>query len=125
MISSNDGEDPDEAEFNFGLIRSNRTPKPAFLACTTMASLVGNPAPEELRIDGGTYVVRFGEGKASFFAVWRLGGAESTEIPYPKGMCRIVERDGESRTVEVKETGLEIEASERPRYIVPAAQTAT
>jgi hypothetical protein len=54
------------------------------------------------------------------FAVWRSGGAQSTELPCSKGRCRIVERDGESRTVEVKECGLEVEASEKPRYILPA-----
>jgi hypothetical protein len=117
----NDGEDPDEAEFNFGLVRMNKTPKPAYRAYKTMASLVGDLPPAELRIAGDTYVLRFGEGKAPLFAVWRLGGAESMEIPCSKGLCRIIERDGESRTVEVKESVLEIEVSEKPRYIVPAA----
>lgn len=115
----NDGEDPDEAEFNFGLVRMDKTPKPAYRAYKTMASLVGDLPPAELGIDGATYVLRFGEGKAPLFAVWRLGGAESTEIPCPKGPCRIIERDGESRTVEVKEPVLEIEVSEKPRYIAP------
>ena len=116
----NDGEDPDEAEFNFGLIRKNRTPKHAYRAYKTMASLVGDrpPAPVELRIDGATYIVRFSEGKAPLFAVWRLGGTESTQIPCANGPCRVIERDGESRTVEVKESALTIEASEKPRYIV-------
>ena len=41
------------------------------------------------------------------------------EIPLSKGLCRIIERDGGSRTVEVKESGLEIEVSEKPQYIVP------
>jgi len=117
----NDGEDPDEGEFNFGLIRMNKTPKPAYRAYKTMASLVGDLPPAELRINGGTYILRFGQGKVALFAVWRLGGSESVEIPYPKGLCRIIERDGESRTVEVKESALEIEASEKPRYIAPAA----
>lgn len=114
----NDGEDPDEAEFNFGLVRMNRTPKPAYKACKTMATLIGNLSPAEFRITGNTYVVRFGEERAPLFAVWRLGGAESMEIPCPKGVCRIIERDGESRTVEVKESVLEVEVSEKPRYIV-------
>jgi hypothetical protein len=115
----NDGEDPDEGEFNFGLVRANKTPKPAYGAYKTMVSLVGELPPAELRVEGDTYVLRFGEGKAPLFAVWRRGGAESMEIPCSKGVCRIIERDGGSRTVEVKESGLEIEVSEKPRYIVP------
>ena len=121
----NDGEDPDEAEFNFGLVRLNRTPKPAYGAYKTMTSLVGDLTPAELRIDGDTYVLQFGEEKAPLFAVWRSEGAQSAEIPWTKGLCRIIERDGESRTVEVGESGLEIEASEKPRYIRPAAGSAT
>jgi hypothetical protein len=115
----NDGDDPDEAEFNFGLVRMDKTPKPAYRAYKTMASLVGDLPPAELVIDGGTYVLRFGEEKSPLFAVWRLGGAGSTEIPCPKGPCRIIERDGESRTVELEEVALEIEVSEKPRYIAP------
>jgi Cellulase (glycosyl hydrolase family 5) len=117
----NDGEDPAEGEFNFGLVRMDKTPKPAYRAYKTMTSLVGDLAPAELRVEGGTYIARFGEGERPLLAVWRLGGAESTQIPYPDGPCRIIERDGESRAVEVKESTLEIEVSEKPRYIVRAA----
>ena len=117
----NDGADGEEAEFNFGLIRSDRAPKPAYPAYKTMASLVGDLPSAELQVDGGTYVARFEAAEAPLLAVWRLGGAESAEIPYPKGQCRIIERDGQSRTFEVKGSSLEITVSEKPRYIVPAA----
>jgi len=119
----NDGEDPDEAEFNFGLVRMDKTPKPAYAAYKTMASLVGDLAPAELRIEGDTYILRFGEGEAPLCAVWRRGGTEPVVIPCPKGPCRIIERDGESRAIEVKGSGLEIEVSDKPRYIVPKPLT--
>ena len=116
----NDGEDPDEGEFNFGLVRLDRAPKPAYAAYRTMTSLVGDLAPGELRIEGGTYVARFGEGEGALLAVWRSAGSETVEIPCPTGPCRIIERDGQSRTVEAKEPGLQIDVSEKPRYILPA-----
>ena len=115
----NDGDDPGEAEFNFGLVRTDRTPKPAYLACKTMTSLVGDLPRPELQIEGATYVLRFGGGRAPLIAVWRSGGAESVLIPYPKGPCRIVERDGETRAAGVGGSAVTITASERPRYIVP------
>jgi hypothetical protein len=121
----NDGEDPEEGEFNFGLVRLNKTPKPAYAAYKTMAALVGNLPPADLRIDGDTYVLRFGEKNSPLFAVWRSEGAQSAEIPCPKGLCQVIERDGESRIVEVGESGLEIEASEKPRYILRATGRAT
>jgi hypothetical protein len=123
----NDGADPDEGEFNFGLVRLDKTSKPAYRAYKTMTSLVGGfpPAPAGLRIEGGTYVARFGEDTSSLFAVWRLGGTESTEISCPNGPCRIIERDGESRVVEVKESVIEVAASEKPRYINPVRGSLT
>jgi hypothetical protein len=117
----NDGEDPDEGEFNFGLVRRDGTPKPAYAAYKTMASLVGSLPPAELAVDGGTYSLRIGEGRTSRFAVWRLGGTASVEIPCPRGPCRIVERDGASRILRVDGRLLEVDVSEKPRYIVPAA----
>ena len=116
----NDGEDRAEAELNFGLVRKNRAPKPAYGACKTMASLVRDLPPAELQIVGNTYLLRFGEGEDRLIAVWRLGGTESTEIPCANGRYRVIERDGESRTVEAKESCLEIAVSEKPKYIVPA-----
>ncbi len=120
----NDGEDPDEGEFNFGLIRMNKVLKPAYAAYKTMAALVGDLPAAELRVEGGSYAVRFGAPESPTYAVWRLGGAGSIEIPCPGGRCRVVERDGESRLAEVKGSAVEIEVSERPRYIVPNRQPA-
>jgi hypothetical protein len=119
----NDGEDPAEGEFNFGLVRMDRTLKPAYRAVKTMISLVGNLPPEEFETLGDTYLLTFGEGQDRLIAVWRLGGAESVEIPCRPGPHRIIERDGESRTVEVKESVLEMTASEKPRYLVSVQES--
>jgi hypothetical protein len=116
----NDGEDPAEAEHNFGLVRKNLTPKPACGAFKTMASLVKDLPSAEFQIVGNTYLIRFEAGEERLTAVWRLGGTESMEIPCPNGRYRVIERDGESRIVEAKESRLEIPASERPRYVLPA-----
>ena len=74
----------------------------------------------EFQIAGNTYLLRFGAGEDRLTAVWRLSGTESTEIPCANGRYRVIERDGESRTIEAKDSRLEISASERPRYIAPA-----
>jgi len=116
----NDGEDSAEGEFNFGLVRMDRSLKPAYRACRTMASLVRDLPLAEFQIAGNTYVQRFGGEKERLTVVWRLSGAETTEITCPNGMYKVIERDGESRTVEVKGSFLEISASEKPRYILPA-----
>ncbi len=114
----NDGEDPAEAEFNFGLVRTDKTPKPAYRALKTMASLAKDLAPVEFRSIGDTYLLTFAEGENRLTAVWRSGGTDSIKVPCSKGLYRIIERDGESRTVEAKTPFLEISVSEKPRFIV-------
>jgi hypothetical protein len=116
----NDGEDPAEAEFNFGIVRKNLSPKPSYGAFKTMASLVRDLPVAEFQVVGNTYLARFGAGEDRLSAVWRLGGTESVEIPCANGRYRITERDGESRAVEAKDSRLEIAVSEKPKYIVPA-----
>jgi len=113
----NDGEDPDDGEFNFGIVRTDRAPKPAYRACRTMALSVGNLPLAEFRVAGNTYLLRF-EGTHRMIAAWRLGGTESVEIPLAKGLCKIVERDGESRVTEVTGSVLEVVVSESPRFIL-------
>jgi predicted GNAT superfamily acetyltransferase len=81
---------------------------------------VKNLRPAEFQLAGNTYILNFGEGKDRLTAVWRLGGAESVEIPCPSGPYRLIDRDGESRIVEAKGSSLEVLASEMPSYIVRA-----
>jgi hypothetical protein len=118
----NDGEDRDEGEFNFGLVRMDRTPKPAYRACRTMASLVGDLRLADFQLLGNTYLLSFGEGEDRLTAVWRLGGAESVAVPCPSGPYRLIDRDGESRIVEAKGSSLEVAVSEKPRYLVKAKE---
>jgi hypothetical protein len=117
----NDGEDPAEAEFNFGLVRMDRVPKSSYRALKTMTSLVRDLVPAEFRIVGDTYLLTYKVGKNVLTAVWRSGGTDSIKVPCSNGAYRIIERDGESRTVEARGAYLEISASEKPRYIVPVA----
>ncbi len=116
----NDGEDPGEAEFNFGIVRKDGTPKPAFAALKTLTSLVKDLGVTEFRRAGDACVLRFDDGESRLTAVWRSGGTDTIKIACPRGLYRLVERDGGSRMVEAKEPFLEISASESPRYLVPA-----
>jgi hypothetical protein len=114
----NDGEDRDEAEFNFGLVRRDGTPKPAYRAAKTMASWVKNLPLADFQTIGNTYILKFGGAADQLTAAWRLGGTESVEIPCPNGLYQIIERDGESRNFEVTKSVLELSVSEKPRYVV-------
>lgn len=116
----NDGDDRGEPEFNFGIVRMDGTPKPAFAALKTMTSLIKDLRVTEFGMTGDTYVLGFDGGEGRLTAVWRSGGTDTIKVPCPRGMYRLVERDGGSRIVEAKDPFLEISASESPRYLVPA-----
>ncbi len=116
----NDGDDAAEGELNFGLVRLDRSPKPAYRACKTMISLVGSRPLRKLDMIGSTYLLRFEDGREGGgpLAFWKQGGTETVEIPLDNGTYRLIERDGESRIVEAKGKTLEVTASEKPGYIV-------
>jgi len=61
------GDDPAEAEFNFGLVRMDKTPKPSYRALKTMTSLVRDLPPPDFRPGD----IRFG--KAEIYRVPELG----------------------------------------------------
>lgn len=116
----NDGTDPTEPEFNFGLIGKDRNPKPAYKACRTLASLVRDfPLKEHGKRDAA-YVYEFEKGKDWVIATWKMGEPESTNIPVRGRRFIIIERDGKARAIEAQEPFLKMTVSESVRYIVPA-----
>jgi hypothetical protein len=116
----NDGTDPAEPEFNFGLIRKDKSPKPAYKACQTLASLVRDFPLEEYGKKNAAYVYKLEKGKDWVIAAWKMGPPESTNIPVRGRRFRIIERDGEAKAIEAQEPFLKLTVSENIRYIVPA-----
>jgi len=114
----NDGDDPAEGEFNFGLLRTDKTPKPSYRAFATMASLVGDFPPAQLRTIGDTYILTFEGRDDPLAAVWRSGGTDIQGLPCSNGLYRVVGRDGESSSIEVYEEVLQLTVSEKPIYVV-------
>jgi len=117
----NDGTDPAEPEHNFGLIWKDKTPKAAYKAYQTMASLVKDLNLTQQRKNGETYTFTFQKENEWVIVMWKLGQAESTTMPVLADRCRIIERDGESTTVDTPNRSLLLTVSEKPRYIVPAS----
>jgi hypothetical protein len=116
----NDGTALTEAEFNFGLIRKDKNPKPAYKACKTLASLVRDlPLKEYGKKDAADFY-RFEKGKDWVIAAWKTGEPESIIIPVSGRRLRIIERDGEAKAIQTQERFLKLSVSEKVRYIVPA-----
>lgn len=116
----NDGTDLAEAEFNFGLIRKDMNPKPAYKACMTLASLVRDLPLKEYGKKDAAYFYRFEKGKDWVIAAWKMGEPESAIIPVSGRRLRIIERDGEAKAIQTQEPFLKLSVSEKVRYVVPA-----
>ena len=114
----NDGEDPAEGEFNFGLVRMDKTLKPSYRAFATMASLVGQFPPAQLRSIGDTHILTFEGQESPLAAVWRSGGTDVLGLPCSNGLYRVVGGDGESSSIEVYEEVLQLTVSEKPVFVI-------
>lgn len=57
----NDGDTPDNIEHNFGLLRSDFSPKPSYQAAAVVASLLKNYTFQETLLDGVNKVLAFGQ----------------------------------------------------------------
>ena len=65
----NDGNDPYYNEFNFGMVRNDLRPKPAYRALATIANtLAGMKVIEQIDLGPDDYAFRFGDGKTDVVA---------------------------------------------------------
>ncbi|NLE60845.1 MAG: family 1 glycosylhydrolase, partial [Planctomycetes bacterium] len=66
----NDGNDPYYNEFNFGMVRNDLRPKPAYRALATIANTLGGmKLIGQIDLGPGAYAFRFGDGKTDVVAV--------------------------------------------------------
>ncbi|MFX1738208.1 cellulase family glycosylhydrolase [Paraburkholderia sp. A1RI_3L] len=123
-----DGTDPNNFEHNFGLLHHDLSPKPAFVATSVLATTLGNRRWQSALVDtDDVKAYRYGtQGGDSIIAGWTVGTDERTvSLKLPPGSY--VERDwqGAQRTVTVSDEAFTWRVGPLPRYLIPAAQTAS
>ncbi len=115
----NDGDDPHEIEFNFGLVRQDLTPKPAYLASKVLVeTLRGYHFQRRIPLaDPGDYVLLFGNDGHAALALWTNGKPHKIMLPVFCDVVEVVEMNGKSSRVPGGEWGLELELTPAPRYV--------
>lgn len=78
----NDGTDRTEREHNFGLVRQDFTPKPAYRVLTAVSDIVANYRfiGREENSDGDVVALRFARGEDELLVAWSAGKPRNLEL---------------------------------------------
>jgi polysaccharide biosynthesis protein PslG len=119
----NDGDDPKENEHNFGTVRSDLTPKPAYTAIKTLTQQLAGFAIQSCYQTGSPHdfvlVLTNATGETKL-AAWTLDQPHSITLAFqPAPAAKISYADGDGKTGEITSTNnqitLPLEAA--PRYV--------
>ncbi|VXC68093.1 conserved hypothetical protein [Burkholderia sp. 8Y] len=119
-----DGVDPAEKEANFGLVRLDLTPKPAYVAAATLFRTIGARTFNRSFVDDDkTKIYQYGSDDRVIVG-WK-GDSDAdptpTPAPIPPGTYKQLDWQGAASTIEVKE-GFEWKLGALPKYLIPAAK---
>ncbi len=116
----NDGTDSRNVEHNFGLVRADLQPKVSFEAAQVLnQTLAGFAFQRRIPLaDPRDYVLLFYDGERVALAAWTVREeAQTVTLPLLCETVAVVEMLGESETVAVGETGLDLTLDDAPRYV--------
>ncbi len=115
----NDGDDPREMEFNFGLVRRDLSPKASYTAVKVLVeTLRGYAFQRRLPLDGPTdFALLFRGGQLAALAVWTNATPRTVSLPVPCDQVTVIEMSGKRSTVPVAEGQLTVRLERAPRYI--------
>lgn len=115
----NDGDDPHEVEFNFGLVRQDLSPKPAYSASRVLVeTLRGYAFQRRIPLKGPTeFGLLFRSAGRAALALWTNGEPRTVTLPVLCAAVTVVEMDGRRSTVPVNAGQLELRLERAPRYV--------
>ncbi|KXU92962.1 hypothetical protein CR51_29775 [Caballeronia megalochromosomata] len=119
-----DGVNPNDKEANFGLLRLDLSPKPAYVAAATLFRTVGARKWNRAFVDDETTKIYQYGGDDRVIAGWRNDADADpilTPAPIPPGRYTQIDWQGSTSTVEVGE-GFKWKLGALPKYLVPARQ---
>ena len=121
-----DGTRRDYTEHNFGLVRHDATPKPAFAAVAAMTRIVGEAVPLSLRSPDEAvwrlYAFRRPDGSL-VHAAWSVRGESAVALPesFASGSARCLDLMGNEIPLPLDDDG-KLMLTERPIYILTGKQ---
>ncbi len=115
----NDGENPQEIEHNFGVVRADLTPKPAYHAVETMIDILeGYHFQRRIPLTREEdYLLLFFDGEQVALAAWTAGAPHEVLLPIYCDAVEVVEMTGETSLLDARDGGLEVALDLSPRYL--------
>ena len=115
----NDGENPNEQEHNFGLIRKNFSPKPSYQTAAVLASVLQNRPFIKAWRDDDAKIYEYGKKNDSAIAVWTVEKPQTikVKIPYLQ-QVKVIDWQGKESMRKVEQGDLALEADLLPQYII-------
>jgi len=131
----NDGEDPKEAEHNFGIVefpyfkgrQPVYNPKPAYVAMQTLTSTLRQfQFSRRLATESSDhYVLLFQHNQAQRLAVWSTRpGPQQLVLPASAGDFELVSASGQRSRLTAGADGLQVSLDDSVQYLIPAAPNA-
>ena len=114
-----DGVDKNDKEQNFGLLRADLTPKPAYVAAAVLAATLANRAWSRALIDSDVAKIYEYGPDSPIISGWTISEGGTVHVALPAG--EYVERawDGQDTVVTVTSRGLDWRLGPLPRYLIP------
>lgn len=119
-----DGLKPSEKEHNFGLVRLDLSPKPAYVAASVLMKTVGTKKWDHALVDRGDIKVYQYGSDDKVIVGWKTdtdANASPTAVPIPPGTYTQRDWQGAASTVVVKD-GFQWELGALPKYLIPASK---
>ena len=116
----NDGDDPHEIEFNFGLVRQDLSPKPSYHAMRVLVeTLRGYGFQRRIPLNGpAEFGLLFRNENQAALALWTNGEPRSVTLPVFCDAVTVVEMDGKRSVAPVVEGQLTVRLERAPRYVL-------
>lgn len=118
-----DGVSPDDKEANFGLLRADLSPKPAYVAAAVLARTLGSRSWDHALVDtDAVKVYQYGASDQVIVGWLTDKNARTTAVRIPPG--NYVQRDwqGVTSDIVIPTQGLDWQLGPLPKYLIPASR---
>ncbi|EIP99092.1 beta-glucosidase/6-phospho-beta-glucosidase/beta-galactosidase [Opitutaceae bacterium TAV1] len=116
-----DGTNPRNPEHNFGLIRKDYSPKPAYIAAAVLTHTLGDRPWKRAIMENATYAIHeYGEGDDTVIVGWCVQSLyhENVNIRPKPGKYILRDWQGGEQTLDIGEKGYLLKTRPLPQYLI-------
>ena len=115
-----DGQDKNNSEYNFGVIRHNKVPKTAYYAVKTLTrTLMGYTFIKQIPLKSqDDYALLFENGTKAVLAVWTTQRSHSVKLKIKEKSASLISITGSKTSLKAGKNGFEVQLSQSPNYLL-------